>query len=93
MDPSGGHAALTLDHAVRVDGLDANQTYYYDVEAIGGDGGVVATNQNLPANLIGFAPYIEVFPPVGFLPLGSSIVDSGGVQLLTDWVNGLGSCP
>jgi iron complex outermembrane receptor protein len=48
--------------------------YYYDVEAIGGDGGVVATNQDLPANLIGFAPYIEVFPPVGFLPLGSSIV-------------------
>jgi uncharacterized repeat protein (TIGR03806 family) len=29
----------------------------------------------------------------GMPPLGSTIVDSAGVQLLTDWVNSLGSCP
>ena len=29
----------------------------------------------------------------GMPPLGSNIVDSGGVQLLADWVNSLASCP
>ena len=29
----------------------------------------------------------------GMPPLGSSLVDTVGVQLLTDWINGLGGCP
>jgi hypothetical protein len=29
----------------------------------------------------------------GMPPLGSTIVDAAGVQLLTDWINGLGGCP
>lgn len=48
--------------------------YFYAVETEMGDGGVVATNQDLPANFIGFAPFVEVFPPVGFLPLGGPII-------------------
>jgi uncharacterized repeat protein (TIGR03806 family) len=29
----------------------------------------------------------------GMPPLGSTVVDAGGVQLLTDWINALGGCP
>jgi len=29
----------------------------------------------------------------GMPPLGSSLIDSTGVQLLTDWIDGLGGCP
>jgi hypothetical protein len=29
----------------------------------------------------------------GMPPLGSNIVDTAGVQLLTNWINSLGGCP
>ena len=29
----------------------------------------------------------------GMPPLGSTVVDAAGMQLLTDWVNSLGACP